>query len=165
MHHTTRSFAAVILVTVVTVVTMTSACHFADVDAIEQHMLRECFTVPLAPTCSTAVGNDEQARVVFERFAQRSVTRAETEACILAVDCSDERFREDIDGAVDELQSCIASDPGSQSIDEDRAARETRCLEDCDTDLLACGDIGCAVPTVRACFAEHDSCVSACPKT
>lgn len=160
MHSTSRALFAAL-----TVVTTMSACHIADVEAIEQHMLRECFTTPLAPTCAMADGNDLQQRVVFERFAQRNVTRAETEACLLDVDCSDERLGEDASGVVDDLQACISADPGSEAREERRTTRDAVCLDECDFALLGCGDDDddCDLLTVSSCFAEHEGCVDGCP--
>jgi hypothetical protein len=154
MHNNTRALFAALLV-----MTM-SACHFADVEAIEQHMLRECLTVPLAPSCAFSEGNEAQSRTAFERYARRHVTRAETEACILAVDCSDDRLRDDADAMVDELLACTNDDPGAQSIEADREARSAECVDECDLSLLDCGaDNGC---DVGACFVGHEVCVAGC---
>jgi hypothetical protein len=141
-----------------------SACHVADVEALEQHMLRECFIVPLSPSCATVDGNDAQARLVFERFAQRQVTRIETEECLLDVDCSEGRMQADSEGAIEEIQACIASDPSAQSIEENRRARDAACIEECDLTLLDCGDDECDVVTVSSCYAEYDACVAGCPQ-
>lgn len=142
---------------------LTSACHFADVAALDEHMTRECFLVPLGPTCSLAPDREEANRAVFERFAARGVTRAETEDCILAVDCSDERMNEDTDGAIDELIACMNADPGAVAIADRLAQLDERCVNSCETELMQCGDLECSASTVNGCFDGHDACLNACP--
>lgn len=141
------------------------ACHLADVDALQDHMVRDCWVAPLQPACATNPGSEDSERLVFVRFAARSVTTSDTERCILDVDCSDRRKDEDYDGVLDELSACIAADPGSRAIAEQRESRDADCVAACDFDLQDCGgyELGaCGVDVVAECFAEHDACIVAC---
>lgn len=157
--------ACTVLVALASIVS-TSACHFADVEALEDHMVRRCFTAPLAPSCATFQRDREaQLDFVVTRFAQRNITRAETEQCILDVDCSEERREVDNAAMIDDIHACMSEDPGAQAIGDQRRAHDEECVSECDFALMDCGndDDDCDLLTINNCYTAHEACITLCP--
>jgi hypothetical protein len=139
-----------------------NACFVADVAALQAHMIGDCGVAPIAPTCAFQEGNEASARRAFARFTSRSITSAETEACILAVDCSEERRA--VEDPTDDLLQCLSADPGLGTDDFGlkRGNIDEACGQACDFALEECGG-ECGPDAVTACFGEHEACRAACP--
>ena len=150
MNQLARLFAALPLFT---------ACHFADVDRLQEHMT-DCGVAAAGPICEEQ--RELASRRAFERFVSRDVTDAEIERCLLDVDCSDERMAADAAGAFDEVDVCV-NGPGERVALQ--PASEA-CLAGCGEALAACGDgePDCADSwAMEACFDDHETCIFACP--
>ncbi|MDP2343941.1 MAG: hypothetical protein Q8O67_23490 [Deltaproteobacteria bacterium] len=137
-----------------------AGCHFADVDALQRHMIEECHVAPVGPVCASLPENEDAGRLVFERFARREITSQETERCILDVDCSDERVSQS--DPIDELLECLAADPAHGVFDRARRDVDADCANGCDLVLQECGEPGCGPWEVTACMDAHTSCLDAC---
>lgn len=165
MNHTTPRLALVVAFTNALVV-LASGCYAPNAGAIQTQMLERCRMIPFGPLCAAGSDNPDGERRVFERFARDAVTTSETEACILAVDCSDERMATDANGARDEVLACNAADPAVQARRARTDTLDGACLGACDEALLDCGggdDGVCTPDVVDACFDAFEACVDACP--
>jgi hypothetical protein len=137
-----------------------------DVDALAAH-LRQCGLGAPTPSCAFDTTNPDaeaasQAAVAFviEKHAES------VEACILAVDCSDERMASDAsDEAQDEVNACF---PDAQA-----ETRSETCLNDCLSEMYDCTgtttmlssiglDAFCDAADVTWCLEAHERCNESC---
>lgn len=148
-----------------TVLALMSCAPAVDVDTFAEQ-LQQCLLAVPAPICSYGpdAGPDaSHAAIAF--FVDRSVTPS-VEACVLAVDCSDERMASDERYAVqDEVNACFPDDPPE--------TRSQACLDDCSLELESCTgtttiqsivglDEFCDAADVTWCLEERERCRESC---
>ncbi len=137
-------------------VAMCSGCFTPDRDALHAQMVERCAVALPGPqiVCADGVAADGAWRRSFDRAVVDKVTQAQTEVCLLAVDCdpaSDDDA--DLDDGIVALSDCLADD-GSVPL-------RVECGPPCSAALSAC-DAGCSDAGVDVCFDAYDACLSTC---
>lgn len=136
-----------------------------NLDALEAHML-QCGLSVGAPVCSYDPANPHREAASRAAFAFAFDKHpASIEACILAVDCSDERMARDFAAAQDEVNACYPDSPPH--------TRSESCLNDCLDTMHDCSgtttllsivglDEFCDAADVTWCLEEQERCNESC---